>query len=237
MRPLAETLAATLALAALAAAPAPAPAQAPAPAAARPAGLAAPAASAAPAPGALPAGDVYRREVFRYQRGGRPDPFQPLLTAAELGFRVEDLRLTAIIYSPSGRSVAVFAAGDSARRYRLRQGQRLGTMTVTRIYPQRVDVRVDEFGGSRMQSVPLVRAQRIQQAAQAADGSAPQGQQLPVTITPAPQPPQAPRVLRRGPIPAAQAAGQPAAPAPAPAPAAPSVNPRAPSYTSGTRPR
>ncbi|MFL5540097.1 MAG: hypothetical protein ACJ8J0_13990 [Longimicrobiaceae bacterium] len=233
MRPLAETLAATLALAALAAAPAPA--QAPAPAGARPAVLAAPA--PAQAPGALPAGDVYRREVFRYQRGGRPDPFQPLLTAAELGFRVEDLRLTAIIYSPSGRSVAVFAAGDSARRYRLRQGQRLGTMTVTRIYPQRVDVRVDEFGGSRMQSVPLVRAQRIQQAAQAADGSAAQGQQLPVTITPAPQQPQAPRVLRRGPIPAAQAAGQPAAPAPAPAPAPPSVNPRAPSYTSGTRPR
>ena len=229
MRPLAETLAA-LSLAALAAAPAPA--QVPAPAAARPAGLAAP----APASAALPAADVYRREVFRYQRGGRPDPFTPLLTAAELGFRVEDLRLTAIIYSPAGRSVAVFAAGDSARRYRLRQGQRLGTMTVTRIYPQRVDVRVDEFGGSRMQSVPLVRAQRIQQAAQAADGSAgAQGQQLPVTITPAPQQPQAPRVLRRGPIPAAQAAGQPAAPAPAPAP--PAVNPRAPSYTSGTRPR
>ncbi|MFL5385847.1 MAG: hypothetical protein ACJ8GN_25305 [Longimicrobiaceae bacterium] len=227
MRPLAETLA-VLALAALAAAPASA--QAPAPAAARPAAL------AAPAPAALPAADVYRREVFRYQRAGRPDPFQPLLTAAELGFRVEDLRLTAIIYSPAGRSVAVFAAGDSARRYRLRQGQRLGTMTVTRIYPQRVDVRVDEFGGSRMQSVPLVRAQRIQQAAQAADGSAaPQGQQVPVTITPAPQPPQAPRVLRRGPIPAAQAAGQPAAPAPAPAP--PSVNPRSPSYTTGTRPR
>jgi len=231
MRPLAETLATALALAALAAAPAPAPAQAPAPAAGRPAALAAP----APAAAALPAADVYRREVFRYQRGGRPDPFLPLLTAAELGFRVEDLRLTAIIYSPAGRSVAVFAAGDSARRYRLRQGQRLGTMTVTRIFPQRVDVRVDEFGGSRMQSVPLVRAQRIQDAAQAADGAAaPQGQQVPVTIAPAPQPPQAPRVLRRGPIPAAQAAGQPAAPAPAPAP--PSVNPRAPSY-SGTRPR
>jgi hypothetical protein len=226
MRPLAETLA-VLALAALAAAPAPAPAQAPAPAA-RPGAL------AAPAPAALPAADVYRREVFRYQRAGRPDPFQPLLTAAELGFRVEDLRLTAIIYSPAGRSVAVFAAGDSARRYRLRQGQRLGTMTVIRIYPQRVDVRVDEFGGSRMQSVPLVRAARIQQAAQAADGTAP-AQQVPVTITPAPQAPQAPRVLRRGPVPAAQAAGQPAAPAPAPAP--PSVNPRSPSYTTGTRPR
>src|SRR5215218_4175371 len=114
---------AVLALAALLAAPAAA--QAPA---ARPVSTAP--AAAAPA---LPAADVYRREVFRYQRGGRPDPFAPLLTAAELGFRVEDLRLTAIIYSPAGnRSVAVFAAGDSARRYRLHQGQRMGTMTVLR---------------------------------------------------------------------------------------------------------
>jgi hypothetical protein len=208
-------LLAVLALAALAAAPAAA--QAPAAPPARPAALATQA--------ALPASDVYRREVFRYQRGGRPDPFQPLLSAAELGFRVEDLRLTAIIYSPSGRSVAVFATGDSARRYRLRQGQRLGTMTVLRIMPQRVDVRVDEFGGSRMQSIPLVRTARIEQAAQAAVGAASPAQ-VPVTITPAaPAAPPAPRVLRRGPAPAA---APPAAP--------PSVNPRSPSYT-GTRPR
>jgi hypothetical protein len=228
MRPPADLLA-VLALAALAAAPAAA--QAPAAAPARPAAV-----GASAAPAALPAADVYRREVFRYQRGGRPDPFQPLLSAAELGFRVEDLRLTAIIYSPAGRSVAVFAAGDSARRYRLRQGQRMGTMTVLRISPQRVDVRVDEFGGSRMQSIPLVRTARIQQAAEAADAGAAQGQaQLPFTLTPAPQAPPAPRVLRRGAVPAAQAAGQPpAAPAPPPAP---SVNPRSPSYTSGTRPR
>ena len=190
-----------------------------------------------PAGAALPAGEVYRREVFRYQRGGRPDPFSPLLTAAELGFRVEDLRLTAIIYSPQGnRSVAVFAEGDSARRYRLHQGQRLGTMTVLRILPNRVDVRVDEFGGSHLQSIPLVRRERAQQAAAQAVGAAPPGapatQQIPVTITQAaPQPPQPPRVLRRGPAPAAAPAAPPPAPAPRP------VNPRSPSYTSGTRPR
>jgi hypothetical protein len=216
-----RALAALLALVA-----APAAAQAPA----RPVSTA-PGAAPAAAPAALPAADVYRREVFRYQRGGRPDPFQPLLTAAELGFRVEDLRLTAIIYSPAGnRSVAVFATGDSARRYRLHAGQRMGTMTVLRILPQRVDVRVDEFGGSHLQSIPLVRAERIQQqAAQAAGaGPLPQGQtQVPISITPAPQAPQAPRVLRRGPAPAA-------APPPAPAPAA---TPRTPMYPSGTRPR
>src|SRR3954471_15501610 len=174
-----RALAALLVLAA-----APAAAQAPA----RPVSTA-PGAGPAAAATALPAADVYRREVFRYQRGGRPDPFQPLLTAAELGFRVEDLRLTAIIYSPAGNgSVAVFAAGDSARRYRLHAGQRMGTMTVLRIFPQRVDVRVDEFGGSHLQSIPLVRAERIQQqAAQAAGGAAPPQQTpIPVTFTPAP---------------------------------------------------
>src|SRR3954468_8519054 len=138
-----------------------------------------------PAAPALPAADVYRREVFRYQRGGRPDPFQPLLSAAELGFRVEDLHLTAVIFSSDARrSVAVFAEGDSARRYRLHQGQRLGTMTVLRIEPQRVDVRVDEFGGSRLQSIPLVRTQRIEAAAAAAGGAAGAAntQQIPFTI-------------------------------------------------------
>ena len=219
-------------LAALARVAAPLAAQAPA----RPVSTApAPAAAAAPGGAALPAGEVYRREVFRYQRGGRPDPFQPLLTAAELGFRVEDLRLTAIIFSPQGnRSVAVFAEGDSARRYRLHQGQRLGTMTVLRILPNRVDVRVDEFGGSHLQSIPLERRERIQQAAAQAAGAAPAAAppQIPVTITPAaPAPRQPPRVLRRGP------AAQTAPAAPPPAPPAPSVNPRSPSYTSGTRPR
>src|SRR6476620_9961675 len=160
----------SLALAAALALAAPLAAQAPAPAP----GGAAPAPAADAQLATLPAGDVYRRDVFRYQRGGRPDPFQPLLTAAELGFRVEDLRLTAIIYSPDARrSVAVFAEGDSARRYRLHQGQRLGTMTVTRIWPQRVDVRVDEFGGSRLQTVLLQRAARQEQAA-AADAPAAQ---------------------------------------------------------------
>ena len=218
------------ALALLAAVAAPLHAQAPArPVAAAPPPTGAAAVPAAPAPGAaLPAGDVYRREVFRYQRGGRPDPFVALLSAADLGFRVEDLRLTAIVFSPAGnRSVAVFAEGDSARRYRLRQGQRLGTMTVLRIWPQRVDVRVDEFGGSRLQTIPLVRAERVQQAAAAAGtpGGA-QPQQPVVTFTPAtPQAPAAPRVLRRGAAPA-----QPSTTAPAPA------APR-PGYTSGTRPR
>ncbi|HEX6749406.1 MAG TPA: hypothetical protein VF092_19075, partial [Longimicrobium sp.] len=209
-----------------------APLAAQAPAAAAPAAGGRVAAAAPPT--TLPAGDVYRREVFRYLRGGRPDPFSPLLTAAELGFRVEDLRLTSIIFSPDARrSIAVFAEGDSARRYRLHQGQRLGTMTVTRIWPQRVDVRVDEFGGSRLQTILLQRTQRQQAAAEVAQPAA-ATQQIPITIAPAqPQAPAAPRVLRRGAAPPAQTT-QPAQAAPARPQS--SVNPRSPSYTTSTRP-
>jgi len=231
---------AALALLLTLAAPLAARSSAPAQAAGAPAGRVAAAAPAAPGAAAtLPAGDVYRREVFRYLRGGRPDPFIPLLTAAELGFRVEDLRLTSIIFSPDARrSIAVFAEGDSARRYRLHQGQRLGTMTVLRIWPQRVDVRVDEFGGSRLQTILLQRAQRQEAAAApaSADAAAPQ---IPVTITRQPNTEPAQRVLRRG---SAAVQNGVSAGAPAPAPAAPPaaaprpVNPRSPNYTSQTRP-
>src|SRR5215218_186098 len=183
---------------------------------------------------AVPASDVYRREVFRYLRGGRHDPFTPLLTAAELGFRVEDLRLTSIIFSPDARrSIAVFAEGDSARRYRLHQGQRLGTMTVLRIWPQRVDVRVDEFGGSRLQTVLLQRAQRQEPAPAAAAAGAPgvTTQQIPITIAPQRPAQEGPRVLRRGGA-AAPRGGSTPAPAPAGGTQSRPVNPTGPNYTS-----
>jgi hypothetical protein len=126
--------------------------------------LAAPAAAQPAAPAAdstLRPIENYRREVFRYQRGGRPDPFQPLLSAADLGYRVEDLRLTSIVYSPNAQqSIAVFAVADSSGRYRLRVGQRLGSITVVAIYPRRVDVQVNDFGVARVQSLTLQRTPR-----------------------------------------------------------------------------
>ncbi|HEX8691038.1 MAG TPA: hypothetical protein VF746_01250 [Longimicrobium sp.] len=222
---------------------APAAAQRSAAAAPAPVGAQSTAASAA-APAAAAAPVEYQREVFRYQRGGRPDPFQPLLTAAELGFRVEDLRLTSIVYSPNPRtSLAIFAEGDSARRHRLRVGQRLGNMTVLRIYPQRVDVSVDDFGSSRVETIQLRRAGRraeVQQQAGPPAAAAAQSPQIPVTIAPAPQEqPRRPQPLRRGPAAAAARAGQAgqAAPPPAPAPAPTrGINPRSPNYTSRPRP-
>ncbi|HEX8360643.1 MAG TPA: hypothetical protein VF613_11060 [Longimicrobium sp.] len=181
-------------------------------------GLAAPAAAqpaAAAADSSAVAVETYRREVFRYQRGGRPDPFQPLLSAADLGYRVEDLRLTSIVYSPDPRqSIAVFALADSSARHRLRTGQRLGSITVVGIYPRRVDVQVNDFGTLRLQSLTLQRNVRAAPgpgagAATAAAGQPGQPQQV-IIQAPAPAAPAPPTgPLRRG----GQRPAQPAEPA------------------------
>jgi hypothetical protein len=111
--------------------------------------------------------DVYRREVFRYQAAGRPDPFQPLLSGDEIGVRAQDLALEGIIHSTTpGASVAIFALPGNAGRVRLRVGQRVGSVTVVAIHPRRVDVREDQFGVSRAYSMQLQR-----RGAEAVEGS------------------------------------------------------------------
>lgn len=58
-------------------------------------------AAGAPAPTAvLPETDVYRREVFRYQAGGRPDPFRPLLTGEDMGVTIRGREATRVRNSP-----------------------------------------------------------------------------------------------------------------------------------------
>lgn len=120
------------------------------------------AAAPPPAEASLPDTEIYRREVFRYQAGGRPDPFQPLLSGDELGVRVQDLRLVGIIHTGNPRtSVATFTqAADSTQRIRLRVGQRVGSVTLLSIQPRRVDVREDEIGVSRVYSLELQRPRR-----------------------------------------------------------------------------
>lgn len=155
-------------------------------------------AASATAPATSPI-EVYRREVFAYQRAGRPDPFQPLLSAADLGYRVEDLRLTSIIYSPDPRaSVAVFALADSARRFRLRTGQRLGGITVAAIHPRRVDLRVEEFGVARIESVVLQRATQTEEAASRGGNAANPGQPVIIQQAPPQRPAEPAAPLRRG---------------------------------------
>lgn len=99
---------------------------------------------------------VYRREIFDYQRGGRPDPFRSLLGSVELGVRFEDLALRGIVYHSDPReSVAILVETGSNRRIRARVGERIGGLTVVGIHPRRVDVMIEELGVARRESLQL----------------------------------------------------------------------------------
>jgi hypothetical protein len=102
---------------------------------------------------------IYEREVFQYQRGGRPDPFRSLLTNAELGVRTEDLTLVGVISHPDPRqSVAVLSQRGSDRRVRARIGDRLGSIRIVAIHPRRIDVVVEEFGVARRETLEIPNA-------------------------------------------------------------------------------
>jgi hypothetical protein len=99
---------------------------------------------------------VYQREVFQYQRSGRPDPFRSLIGSADLGVRVEDMALKGVIHhADANQSLAVFAVTGRERPLRMRVGDRLGGITIAAILPRRVDLLVTEFGVTRRESIQL----------------------------------------------------------------------------------
>lgn len=99
---------------------------------------------------------LYEREVFRYSREGRPDPFRSLLNNPELGMRFEDLVLLGVLYHPDpARSVAVLSQTGSPRRVRARVGDRIGGIRIVSIGPRSVDVIVEEFGVARRETLEL----------------------------------------------------------------------------------
>lgn len=100
--------------------------------------------------------DVYRREVFTYDRAGRPDPFRSLLGSADLAIRVEDLVLRGIVYNPDPRrSVVVFGERGSERRFRAKLGDRIGGIRIVAIRARSVDVSVEELGVTRRETLQL----------------------------------------------------------------------------------
>jgi hypothetical protein len=133
---------------ALLAQPAPASAQADE----NPAELAADEAVAAPAQGST----LYSRQVFRYPRAGRPDPFRSLLQSTDLGVRLEDLSLRGVMHNAEGgRSVAVLWDEGAKRRIVGRVGDRIGGITIISITPRRVDLQIEELGVVRRESLQL----------------------------------------------------------------------------------
>ena len=112
---------------------------------------------------------VFEREIFVYPEYARRNPFRPLLTAEGGGPRFERLILLGIILADDpAQSIALFAEGSrttvspteitvevTGGSYRLRVGERLGTMTVVEIQLRQVVVDVEEFGLSERRVVPL----------------------------------------------------------------------------------
>ena len=102
---------------------------------------------------------VYRREVFRYQAAGRPDPFRSLLGSADLGVRVEDLALRGVVYHPDpARSVAMLTREGAKRPFRARVGDRIGGIRILTIRPNSIDVLVEELGVARRETLRITRA-------------------------------------------------------------------------------
>ena len=67
------------------------------------------------------------REAYEYESDGRRDPFVSLLTTNELRPTLSDLRLSNIIYDPSGRrSIAVMRDMTNNSQYRVTTGSALG---------------------------------------------------------------------------------------------------------------
>ncbi len=122
--------------------------------------LAASAEAQTPVPaGAVPdsAGQmVLNREVFDYNAAGKRDPFLSLMTTSELKPLFSDLRLVGVLTDISGRnSVAILRDVTSKEQYRVKAGQTLGRMRVTRIEPKSVVFMIEEFGFSRQEILAM----------------------------------------------------------------------------------
>jgi hypothetical protein len=98
----------------------------------------------------------FERETFRYQRGGRRDPFVSLMTSGELRPLITELRVTSIAFSPRGNSVAILRDLGTKEQYRVRVGESLGRMRVARINQRSIIFTIEEFGFSRQETLNLL---------------------------------------------------------------------------------
>ena len=102
------------------------------------------------------------REVYRYSRDGRRDPFLSLLTTSELRPTMSDLRLTTIIYDAAGRhSLAVLRDVSTGEQYRVAPGATLGRMQVAVIRTKVIVFTIDEFGTNRQDSLVLTDPTKV----------------------------------------------------------------------------
>ena len=98
----------------------------------------------------------FEREIYRYERAGRRDPFVSLMENGDLRPLITELRVTGIVFDENGRSsVAVLRDLTTKEQYRARVGTSLGRMRVARIDRKTVTFTIEEFGFSRQETLEL----------------------------------------------------------------------------------
>lgn len=92
---------------------------------------------------------IFEREVYDYPGADRRDPFLPLNTGERIGPTFDDLRLTGVLFNPAVASVATLTDQKTRRRYRVREGDRLGEARILEIRPREVVFLITSYGISR----------------------------------------------------------------------------------------
>ncbi len=99
---------------------------------------------------------VYEREVFEYPGASRPDPFRSAMAEGDLGIRLEDLSLRGVVHhADPSQSVAFLLVEGSNRRIQAKVGETVGTLRLLAIYPDRVEVVVEELGVARRETLRI----------------------------------------------------------------------------------
>lgn len=100
---------------------------------------------------------IFEREVYDYPAGDRRDPFRALNTGERIGPNFDDLRLTGVLYNPAVASVATLTDQKTRRRYRVREGDRVGEANVLEIRPREVVFLITSYGVSRREVLRVKR--------------------------------------------------------------------------------
>lgn len=101
------------------------------------------------------------REQFSYSEAGRRDPFVSLMATGELRPVFSDLVLTGVLHDRDPRkSLAMLVDVSSGESYRVRVGQPLGRMRISRIGLEDIAFTIDEFGLSRTETLVIDRTRK-----------------------------------------------------------------------------
>lgn len=99
---------------------------------------------------------IFAREVYGYPRDGRRDPFASLIATGDIRPLFDDLRVTSVMYDPSGRtSMAMLKDVSTNEIYKVRVGSVAGRNRITYIRTGVVGVAIDEFGFTRQEELTL----------------------------------------------------------------------------------